>query len=88
MNEKGIPNATQRDNLKLKNSPKTRQTKNNPITRLLANLFPNLEFNSKEVELVVVLKSIAPPIKFIEFAEDLEGEISFALTKLCLTANL
>ena len=35
MNEKGIPNATHRDSLKLKNSPNTRQTKNNPITKLL-----------------------------------------------------
>ena len=51
-------------------------------------MLPNLEFNSNEDELVVVLKSIAPPIKFIELAEDLEGETSFALTKLCLKANL
>ena len=34
MNEKGIPNATQSDNRKLKNSPNTRQTKNKPITKL------------------------------------------------------
>ena len=32
--ENGIPNATHKESLKLKNSPRTKHTKNNPITKL------------------------------------------------------
>ena len=32
--EKGIPNATHKESLRLKNSQRTKHTKNNPITRL------------------------------------------------------
>ena len=31
--EKGIPNATHKESLRLKNSPRTKHTKNNPITK-------------------------------------------------------
>ena len=34
INEKGIPNATQRESLRLRKSPSTKQTKNKPITKL------------------------------------------------------
>ncbi len=49
MNEKGIPNATQSDNRKLKNSPNTRQTKNNPITKLLERV--SIRFGPKDQQI-------------------------------------
>jgi hypothetical protein len=34
INENGIPKATHSESLKLKNKPRTKQTRNNPITKL------------------------------------------------------
>ena len=34
INENGIPKATHNDSLRLKNKPRTKQTRNNPITKL------------------------------------------------------